>query len=260
MAREPHFVVKYSSYLGTAIKLVLYILKQLFASVSVNSGGYLPHRSGSVNIHRYSPPLRRIIVKYIKDKPTKWGIKLWILADSSNGYTCDFNIYRAAGREVSEHGLGYDVVMKLMQPFFHQGYHLFVDNFYTSFRLVSDLFEQGVPATGTVREHRAGFPASLRGGRDWAKHKARGAMHWERVPPVLALKWKDNKVVSLLTTIDNANDSLQVDRKTKRNNAWNRIVVLQPHTIKRCNSYMNAVDRSDQMLATYNVLRKCMQW
>ena len=64
MAREPHFVVKYSSYLGTAIKLVLYILKQLFASVSVNSGGYLPRRSGSVNIHRYSPPLRRIIVKY----------------------------------------------------------------------------------------------------------------------------------------------------------------------------------------------------
>ena len=64
MAREPHFVVKYSSYLGTAIKLVLYILKQFFASVSVSSGGYLPRRSGSVNIHRYSPPLRWIIVKY----------------------------------------------------------------------------------------------------------------------------------------------------------------------------------------------------
>ena len=64
MAREPHFVVKYSSYLGTAIKLVLYILKQLFASVSVNSGGYLPCRSGSVNIHRSSPPLLRIIVNY----------------------------------------------------------------------------------------------------------------------------------------------------------------------------------------------------
>ena len=74
MAREPHFVVKYSSYLGTAIKLVLYILKQLFASVSVNSGGYLPRRSGSVNIHRYSPPLRRIIVNYqseVKDHVSK---------------------------------------------------------------------------------------------------------------------------------------------------------------------------------------------
>ena len=72
MAREPHFAVKYSSYLGTAIKLVLYILKQLFASVSVNSGGYLPRRSGSVNIHRYSPPLRRIIVKYTQAK-LGWG-------------------------------------------------------------------------------------------------------------------------------------------------------------------------------------------
>ena len=62
LARETHFIRKWSNYLGIGIKLVLYILKQLFASVSVNSGGYLPHRSGSVNIHRCSPLLRRIIV------------------------------------------------------------------------------------------------------------------------------------------------------------------------------------------------------
>ena len=59
-----HFIRKYNNYLGNAIKLVLYILKQLFAEVEVNSGGYLPHRNGSVNIHRSSPPLRRIIVNY----------------------------------------------------------------------------------------------------------------------------------------------------------------------------------------------------
>ena len=49
MAHEPHFVVKYSSYLGTAIKLVLYILKQLFAKVEVNSGGYLI--STAIHLH-----------------------------------------------------------------------------------------------------------------------------------------------------------------------------------------------------------------
>ena len=64
MSRETHFNRKWSNFLGIAIKLVLYILKQLFASVSVTSGGYLPRRSGSVNIHRYSPPLLRIIVKH----------------------------------------------------------------------------------------------------------------------------------------------------------------------------------------------------
>ena len=59
--------------------------------------------------------------QYIKDKPTKWGIKLWVLADSSNGYTIDYNIYigRATG-QLSEHGLGYDVVMKLMEPYLNQ--------------------------------------------------------------------------------------------------------------------------------------------
>ena len=58
------FIRKWSNFLGIAIKLVLYILKQLFASVSVTSDGYLPRRSGSVNIQYYSPPLLRIIVKY----------------------------------------------------------------------------------------------------------------------------------------------------------------------------------------------------
>ena len=74
----PFCRIKYSSYLGTAIKPVLYTLKQLFASVSVNSGGYLPRRSGSVNIHHYSPPLRRIIVNYAHVEP-ELELQLWFI-------------------------------------------------------------------------------------------------------------------------------------------------------------------------------------
>ena len=55
MAREL-FIGKQNNYLGIAI-IVLSILKQLFAEEEVNSGGYLSRWSGSVNIHRYSPPL-----------------------------------------------------------------------------------------------------------------------------------------------------------------------------------------------------------
>ena len=63
--------------------------------------------------------------QFIKDKPTKWGIKLWVLADSSNGYTVDFNTYisRAAGQTIGEHGHdGYDVVRHLMAPYFRKRY------------------------------------------------------------------------------------------------------------------------------------------
>ena len=33
------------------------------------------------------------IRQYIRVKPTKWGLKYWVLADSSNAYVVDFNIY-----------------------------------------------------------------------------------------------------------------------------------------------------------------------
>ena len=66
------------TYLWIAIKLVLYILKQLFASVSVNSGGYLPRRSGPVNIHRYSPPLRRMMKDFHEGNPDVMVLNLLI--------------------------------------------------------------------------------------------------------------------------------------------------------------------------------------
>ena len=111
---------------------------------------YQPRQHVAIDERMVKSRHRSGIRQYIKDKPTKWGIKLWVLADSSNGYTIDFNIYigRAAGRDVSEHGLGYDVVMRLMEPYLHQGYHLYVDNFYSSVTLMKDLYEKGIPATG----------------------------------------------------------------------------------------------------------------
>lgn len=64
----------------------------------------------------------------------------------------------------------------------------------------------------------------------------------------------------MLTTIDNANGHGQVARKAKTNNVWREINVPQPNAIKRYNMCMNGVHRSDQVLATQNVLRKCMRW
>ena len=192
------------------------------------------------------------IHQYIKDKPTKWGIKLWVLADSSNAYTVDLDIYigKAAGRDISVHGWSYDVVVKLMQRYLNQGYHLSVDNFYSSVPLFKTLFTQGVPATGTIIETRRNFPAALENSKVWAKEKERGAMRWERDAPCLALQWIDNKVVSVVTTIDNANDRVQVNRKTKTAGVWSTKVVDQPKAISNYNKYMNAVDRSYQILAT----------
>ncbi|XP_015754181.1 PREDICTED: piggyBac transposable element-derived protein 4-like [Acropora digitifera] len=224
---------------------------------------YQPRQNVAVDERIVKSRHRSGMRQFNKDKPIRWGIKLWVLADSSNGYTIDFNVYigKVAGQDVSANGLGYDVVMKLMNPYFHQGYHLYVDNFYTSVTLFKDLFAMGVGATGTIREYRRDFPENLKDSEVWAKGKARGSIRWGRDPPCLALQWLDNKVVSMLTTIDNANVKKQVTRNMKNpGGGWTNNNVPQPGVIANYNKYMNAVDRSDQILATNNIHRKCVRW
>jgi hypothetical protein len=54
-----------------------------------------------------------------------------VLADSLNVYTIDFKVYigKSEHEEPSGNGLGYDVVMKLVDPYLGQGYHVFFYNF-----------------------------------------------------------------------------------------------------------------------------------
>ena len=68
-------------------------------------------------------------------------------------------------------------------------------------------------------------------------------MRWVRDPPCLALQSVDNKVVSMLTTTDNANDCVHVTRKTKTAGVWSTKVVPQPKVLSNYNKYMNAFDR-----------------
>ena len=66
-------------------------------------------------------------------------MELWVLADSKNGYTYDFEVYTGKSTKNSKFGLAYDVVMRLCGSIFNQGYHLFFDNFYTGVQLPIDL-------------------------------------------------------------------------------------------------------------------------
>ena len=122
---------------------------------------YQPFQNISIDARMVKSKGRSGIKQYIKNKPTKWGIKLWVLADSLNGYTCDFEVYtgKNTAYPLSEKGLGYDVVMRLTEALLNQGYHLFFDNFYTSRTLVNDLFLSGTLSCGTVGKHRKDFPS-----------------------------------------------------------------------------------------------------
>ena len=48
--------------------------------------------------------------------------------------------------------------------------------------------------------------------------------------------------------------------KIKMSNKWETVEVKQPMAIHKYNAFMNGVDKSDQILNTNNVLRKCVPW
>ena len=222
---------------------------------------YQPSQKLAVDERMVKSKHRSGIKQYMKNKPTKWGLKLWVLADSDNGYTVDFNVYigKDAARNTSQYGLSYDVVMELMKPFLNQGYHLYLDNFYTSSQLLTDLFLHGTPAVGTTI-NRKGFPACLADAKGWARKGKRGDVRWVRHSPILALQWIDSKPVSILSTLHSANDKVVCKRRMKSEGKYEKISIPQPLAIHDYNQYMNGVDRSDQMLSSHNISLKCYKW
>lgn len=224
---------------------------------------YEPDQNMAIDEQLVKSKHRSGIRQFIKDKPAKFGIKLWVIAESKTGYTWDFDVYAGkAGSDLptNDHGLGYNVVMKLTEPLLNQGYQIYFDNFYTSSVLVKALYLNGTPSCGTVTENRKGFPKSMKGGKIWARKRDRGEMRWLREDDVWAVQWIDNKVVTMLSTIDCGNEYVSVKRLVKTNDKWERKDVRQPFVVHRYNQFMNAVDKSDQYLAKYNMLRKCIRW
>ena len=95
--------------------------------------------------------------QYMKNKPTKWEIKVFVLSDATNGYIYRLQIYTGKNLESSvEVGLCSRVLLDLMTGL--DGYHLFTDNYYTGPEVYLELYKRGNNCCGTVPTIRWGFP------------------------------------------------------------------------------------------------------
>ena len=81
---------------------------------------YDPHPQLSVDESMIGTKCRLSFIQYMPKKPVKWGVKVWVLADSVTvtGYMYNFDVYCGANSSEQPHpkGLAYGVVMKLLQP------------------------------------------------------------------------------------------------------------------------------------------------
>lgn len=203
--------------------------------------------------------------QFIPSKPIRFGIKVWVLADSESTYIYRQQLYigRNPG-ERAEVGLATRVVKELCTGLEGFGHHLYTDNFYTSVDLYQYLFENSIYACGTIKGSRKNFPNEIL--FEGTRGLARGTYQWRMCGPLLAVGWLDSKAVYFLSTIHppefprRANAEARVVRRRGAGEGGESGDVPCPPLLKDYNNCMGGVDQADQMLRYYTCIRKTVKW
>ena len=222
---------------------------------------YQPHQQVSIDERMVKSKARFGFKQYIKNKPVRFGVKIFALCDSKTSYCYRFEVY--TGRDNASQpdtGLTHNVVMRLIAGLEHQGYEVYTDNFYTSPGLLKSLTDLGIDLTGTCQVKRRGVPAAMQNVKLFLKKAERGAMRYMRVGNQLFIQWKDKRVVTVLSSRHRATDSIEVQRKKKVGSEVVQLQLRKPVAVKDYNKYMGGVDVFDQHVAAFRVLRRVKKY
>ena len=209
---------------------------------------YYPHCEVSIDEAMIPFKGRSSMKQYLPLKPVKRGFKVWAMADATNGYMYDFNVYTGAtaGRETA---LGEKVVLTLSDSIMGRHHQLFFDNYFTSVNLLSTLLEKGTYACGTICTNRKQYPAEI----SEVKKRSRGESVFRQCGNLVATAWKDNKVVNIASTLADPQDHTTVNRRQKDGT---QLAVQCPLCVALYNKYMGGVDLGDQLRGSYHVRLK----
>lgn len=222
---------------------------------SISQSLFQPYESVSVDErmvaskHHYSG-----IRQFIRDKPIRFGLKLWVLADSITGYTYAFFVYLGKKRtELNNRtkGLAYNVGMELSKKLVNQGYRIYTDSFYTTQHLATDLLQKKTYLIGAVKRTSSAMPQCLKDIELFEKVSSRGDFRWHREGDFVYVQWRDCKTVTIISPIHKGSSIGQCQRTVNERSGYKKKVISQPLIVQDYNTNMGGVDKSNQMLNKY---------
>ena len=234
-----------------------------------------PEANQSVDEHMVKFKGRNIMRQHIHNKPIEWGFKMWYRCAPKSGYLYEMDIYTGK-KEVTEFGLGESVVLKLTEKLNGSFCRIFFDNFFTSPSLMRKLTENDLYGIGVVRQCRKLLPKKeetekKKSKQVKSKNKTKELVHGSTFSSessfdrgdsdflvskdgLVALRWKDSKVVMLLTNCMDPSMMTNVERRQK--GKAEKLKLPCPVIIKEYNLHMNGVNLHDQLKTCYEVDRK----
>jgi Transposase IS4 len=212
---------------------------------------YLPGQVLVVDEAMVSFKGRSEMKQYIKDKPTKWGYKVWCIANSN--YLLDFHVYQGK-RRPGPIATPHKAVVSLTRRYQHRNHILYLDRGFTSPVLVDELLRKGIRCCGTVTANRKELPKELLSSASQLRdnefvYRQRGELGM--------VVWKDRQPVYLLTTHTSPAETTTIERRNKDGTTIHRSV---PKAVVDYNQHKCGVDTIDQLHSYYLIGRKSKKW
>jgi hypothetical protein len=150
-------------------------------------------------------------------------------------------IYADEGKKLQE------TLLTVLESYLDQNYHVYQDNYYNSVGIAEHLLSRQVRVCGTIRVSRS-LPTDFKNESNSLK---RGETTFGKKGEVLQF-WRDSRVVNMISKIDNST-MFDVPRR-------NEAIKKKPLCICQYNLFMKGVDRADEYLSYYSLLRKTVKW
>lgn len=207
---------------------------------------YLPGKELSLDESMVLWRGRLVFRQFIKNKRHKYGIKLYMLTEP-NGLIQKFCVYAGAMDQLSGVGHTEKVVLHLLSERLGKAHSVYVDNFYNSVPLASNLLNHKTYITGTLRIDRKENPTEV-----VKKTLKKGETYAQYSNGVMVGKWRD---VRQVLYISNQYENEMSVATNKRG-----VDKSKPLPIICYNEFMSGIDRQDQLMSYYPSERKTVRW
>jgi hypothetical protein len=184
---------------------------------------------------------------YIPSKPNKYGIKIVMMCDNNTKYMLNALPYLGKGTVKGQMSVADFFVNELVEPIIGTNRNVTMDNWFTSVPLAEKLLkEKKLTVIGTIKKNKRQLPPEFTNLKhDGRKTGSSFFLFHDKITAV-SYKAKDNKMVTLISTMHSGSE---VNHTTKK-----------PEIIMAYNSTKGSVDCFDQMCQNKNCGRKTKRW